>query len=61
MLSNIHGFKESWINIADEISIIYCTYCKKCPVAKVVDSAEEPKFVEEKIRSCHCALVCNKT
>lgn len=39
---------------------IYCTYCKKYPVAEVVDSAEEPKLVEEEIRSCHCALVCKK-
>lgn len=33
------------------------TYPNKGPVTEVVDSAEEPKLVEEKIGSCHSALV----
>lgn len=33
------------------------TYPNKGPVTKVVDGAEEPKLVEEKIGSCHSALV----
>lgn len=33
------------------------TYRNKSPVAKVIDCAEEPEFVEEKIGSCHGALV----
>lgn len=33
------------------------TYPNKGPVTKVVDCAEEPELVEEKIGSCHSALV----
>lgn len=33
------------------------TYPDKGPVTKVVDGAEEPEFVEEKIRPCHGALI----
>lgn len=30
---------------------------KESPVAKIVDGAEEPKFVQEQVWSCYCALV----
>lgn len=33
------------------------TYPNKGPVTKIVDGAEEPELVEEKIGSGHCALV----
>lgn len=33
------------------------TYDKKCPVAKVVDGAEEPELVKEKVRSRNRALI----
>lgn len=33
------------------------TYPNEGPVTKVIDGAEKPELVEEKIRSCHGALV----
>lgn len=33
------------------------TYSNKSPVPKVVDGAEEPELVKEKIRPCDSALI----
>lgn len=47
-------------NIITTYHLCHWTYPDKDPVTEVVDGAEEPELVEEKIGSCHNALVWKK-